>query len=129
LLLLAPVFSGTAVAGGHTVRIARGSVFVDGARLWRGRKVQSPPVWSESGDALAFTGRDLRGRSRLVVILVADAYEPATFSWPLPASARRARSVTWLGEGRVGVGPSQLDPQMVAEFSVDPAGVTSVSAR
>ncbi len=85
---------------------------------WRGRAVTSGLAWSVRHDAVAFAARDAGGRARLIVLIVDDDLEPASFSWPVPAAALPARAVTWLGEGRVGAGPSELRPKMVAEYSL-----------
>ncbi len=118
-LALVVLVASPTLAAAHEVRVARSAVVVDGSVRWRGRSVTSPVVWSERGDALAFTGRDADGRPRLVVVLVDDAIEPTAFSWPVPRQARPARAVTWLGPGRVGAGPSELQPLMVVGFSID----------
>ena len=115
-LVLLPL---TALADDPVVRVKRNRIVVDGEVAWRGRAVTSEPVWSERGDAIAFTGRDLRGRARLVVVLVEEGLEPTAFSWPVPRSAQPATAVTWLGEGKVGAGPSELHPKMVAEFTLE----------
>jgi hypothetical protein len=119
LPLLLLLVSHAAHAEEHAVKVRGNKVYVDGELRWRGRAVTSPAVLSESGEALAFTGRDRRGRSRLVVVLVSNELEPTAFSWPVPRAAQPATAVTWLGEGRVGAGPSELHPRMVAEFSLE----------
>ena len=119
LLLSLVCFAGSALATEHEVTGARGAVYVDGTVRWRGKSVTSAPVWSERGDALAFAGRDREGNARLGVVLVDDALEPVEFSWPVPRAARPATAVSWLGEGRVGAGPSKLHPRMVVAFSLD----------
>jgi hypothetical protein len=116
MILVAPHL---AHAEDHTIRVRKNRLYIDGELRWRGRAVTSAPVWSESGDAVAFTGRDHRGRARLVVVLVAEDLEPTAFSWPVPSAAQPATAVTWLGEGRVGAGPSELHPRMVAEFTLE----------
>jgi len=117
LLLLALV--APAASSEHRARVVRSSVHVDGKVRWRGRAVMSPLVWSSRRDALAFTARDRRGRTRLVVVIVDDELEPTAFSWPVPRHARPARAVTWLGEGRLGAGPSKLRPAMVVAYALD----------
>jgi hypothetical protein len=119
LLGLLSLSSATAFAQDRSVRVTRNRVYVDGELVWRGRAVISPPAWSERGDALAFTGRDPSGRARLVVVLLSDTVETTSFSWPVPASAEPAVAVTWLGDGRVGAGSSELNPGMVARYSVE----------
>ena len=106
----------SASATEHRVKVARGAVYVDGAVRWQGSAVTSPAVWSQRGDAIAFTGRDRLGRPRLVVVLIDD---DGTFSWPVPRQAWPARAVTWLGDGRLGAGPSELAPKMVVSYTVD----------
>jgi hypothetical protein len=103
-------------AASATPRVAvRGEgVWLDGARAWRG-SVVSPLVWSADGGAVAFVGRDARGRTTLVVVVPADA-APQVLVWPLPSPAR---AVTWLGPTRIGAGPSELEPRMVASFTVE----------
>jgi hypothetical protein len=102
----------------HAAHVRGGVVSVDGAVRWRGRAVTSGLAWSAHHDALAFTGRDADGRTRLVVLIVDDDLEPASMSWMVPRAALPARAVTWLGEGRVGAGPSELGPRMVAEYGL-----------
>jgi hypothetical protein len=102
----------------HSAQARGGVVSVDGAVRWRGRAVTSGLAWSARRDALAFLGRDDDGRARLVVLIVDDDLEPASLSWPVPSAALPARAVTWLGEGRVGAGPSELVPRMVAEYGL-----------
>jgi hypothetical protein len=118
-LLAALALPLTAAAEEPIVRVGSNRVTVDGELAWRGRAITSEAVWSERGDAIAFTGRDLSGRARLVVVIVDEALEPTAFSWPVPRSAQPARAVTWLGDGRVGAGPSELAPRMVAEFTLE----------
>jgi hypothetical protein len=102
----------------HEAKITGGTVYVDGVERWRGQALTSGLAWSERHDALAFAGRDRDGDTRLVVLIVDDDLEPAAFSWAVPEAARPARAVTWLGDGRVGVGPSELGPAMVAEYTL-----------
>ena len=100
------------------VTVDRGgdSVVIDGERVWHGRaSVTTPLRWSRAGDALAFVAQGRAG-TELVVLLVEDA--PVTLSWPLPR-ALSARVVTWLGPARVGVGPKELDPRVVASWTAD----------
>lgn len=104
--------------GRHHARHAGNTVLVDGDPIWRGRGVVSPLVWSERGDAVAFTARDRAGKHALVVLVVSDDAEPAALTWPIPRGARPARAVTWLGPRRLGAGPTELDPRVVASFSV-----------
>jgi len=111
--------SSMARAEAHEVLASKNAVWVDGAVHWQGRKVTSPIAWSDRGDAFAFAAVDQRGRARLVVVVVHEGFEPATFSWPISAAARPARAVTWLGETRVGTGPSVLEPRMIAEFTLE----------
>lgn len=108
----------TSPDGRHHARHAGDTVLVDGDPVWRGRGVVSPLVWSDRGDAVAFTARDRAGRHALVVLVVPDGAEPATISWPIPRAARPARAVTWLGPTRLGAGPTVLDPRVVASFSL-----------
>ena len=96
-------------------------VLVDGKAAWQGRSVTSPVVWSPQGDALAFAGKDRAGRATLVVVLVPSRSEPQALSWPIPRSAEPARAVTWLGQNRLGAGPSELAPRVVATFSYSEA--------
>jgi hypothetical protein len=117
--LLHASLAAPAHAEGRAVSVTRGAVHVDGELRWRGREVTSPVVWSGRGNALAFTGRDTRGRTRLVVVVVDEAIEPTAISWIVPPAAGPARAVVWLGEGRVGAGASQLQPAVVGEFSLE----------
>ena len=99
-----------ALATQPRAEVRAGSVWLDGQRAWRGVPT-SPLVWSATGEAVAFAGRDPTGRARLVVVL--DG--PTVMTWPL---AQPARAVVWLGPRRVGAGPSVLEPRAVASFSV-----------
>jgi len=103
--------------GAHRAEARRGAVVVDGRRVWRGQRVISPLVWSDQGGALAFTGRDRAGRTTLVVVLFLDGADPAAMTWAVPRNAEPARAVTWLGATRLGAGPSELEPRLVASFS------------
>ena len=102
----------------HEAKAQGGVVYVDGVERWRGKSLTSGLVWSGHHDALAFAGHDKSGDPRLVVLIVDDDLEPAAFSWVVPPKARPARAVTWLGERRVGAGPSELHPAMVAEYTL-----------
>jgi hypothetical protein len=98
--------------------VVRGPVvWLDGAPAWRGA-VTSPLVWSADAGAVAFTGRDARGRQALIVILPNDG-APQVLTWPIPNTAQPARAVTWLGPTRIGAGPSVLEPRVVASFTVE----------
>jgi hypothetical protein len=114
LILLAAVAS----ADEPRVKARRGAVYVDGEAAWRGRRVDSPLVWSTSGDAVAFTGRDRAGRRTLVALVFSRDATPAALSWPIPRAAEPARAVTWLGPTRLGAGPTVLEPRVVASFTV-----------
>jgi hypothetical protein len=103
--------------GSRHAEARRGAVRVDGKRVWRGRKVLSPLVWSRQGGALAFTGRDRGGRTALVVVVFVDGADPAAMSWTVPRTAEPARAVTSPGPTRLGAGPSVLEPRLVASFS------------
>jgi hypothetical protein len=106
-----------APGGEHRAVAGRGEVRVDGRRVWRGRRVLSPLVWSDQGGALAFTARDRGGRTTLVVVIFLDGADPAAMTWAVPRAAEPARAVTWLGATRLGAGPSELEPRLVASFS------------
>lgn len=103
------------------IETRRGAVYVDGQAAWRGRRVDTAPVWSHRGDAVAFTARDGAGRRALVAVIFPDGAAPAALSWPIPRNAEPARVVTWLGPNRLGAGPSELEPTVVASFSVLPS--------
>jgi hypothetical protein len=76
----------------------------------QGASTTSPFVWSPRGDAVAFASRDRTGHPSLVVLL---AHGPP-LTWRLPEPAR---AVAWLGPTRVGAGPSELTPRMVASWT------------
>lgn len=101
----------------HRAETRGRAVFIDGQAAWKGRAVTSPLVWSPHGDAVGFTARDGAGRAALIVVVVAHDAEPAALSWPIPPSAEPARAVTWLGPNRLGAGPSELAPKVIASFS------------
>ena len=103
--------------GEHRASARGGEVRVDGQRVWRGQRVLSPLVWSDQGGALAFTARDRAGRTTLVVVVLLDGADPAAMTWAVPRAAEPARAVTWLGATRLGAGPSELEPRLVASFS------------
>lgn len=102
----------------HEAKSAGGVVFVDGVERWRGQELTSGLAWSERHDAIAFAGRDRSGEERLVVLLVDDTIEPLVITWTVPPVARPARAVSWLGDKKIGAGPDELDPKMVAEYSL-----------
>lgn len=92
------------------------AVWLDGTLAWRGA-VTSPLVWSRAGEAVAFAGRDSAGRAALVVVVA--GVRPTVLTWPIPRSAQPARAVTWLGPTRIGAGPTELDPRIVASYSIE----------
>lgn len=102
----------------HAANTANGIVYVDGVERWRGQELTSGLAWSEHRDAIAFAGRDRGGQERLVVLLVDDSIEPTAITWTVPPVARPARAVSWLGEKKIGAGPDELAPKMVAEYSL-----------
>jgi hypothetical protein len=79
--------------------------------------VTSGVVWSKRGDAVAFAARERTGVTRLVVVLVDAATDPVAITWPIPTGALPAREVMWLGPTRVGAGPAELQPRVVASFT------------
>jgi hypothetical protein len=118
IALLLVMLLGNAAAAPRARAIIRGpAVWLDGAPAWRGA-VTSPLVWSADAGAVAFTGRDARGREALIVILPNDG-SPQVLTWPIPHTAQPARAVTWLGPTRIGAGPSVLEPRVVASFTVE----------
>ncbi len=97
------------------------ALYVDGKLRWslapfRRARVEALPVWSKSGDAVAFVARDAAGVGTLVVTLVTGAAAPTTLTWRLPAGTI-GRSVSWLGPTRVAAGPRELEPRVIASFS------------
>ena len=114
LVQAALVFTVLGGAAGPRVLVRGRTVWLDGAAAWHGA-VTSPLVWSADSAAVAFTGRDARGRAALVVLLPG----PQAISWPIPASAQPARAVTWLGPTKIGAGPSVLEPRVIASFTVE----------
>jgi hypothetical protein len=99
------------------------AVWIDGRLGWpesdarAAPRITTPLVWSRRGDAVAFAAREGHtGGSvhRLVVVVAAGGDEPVAITWAMP---QPARVVTWLGDRRVGAGPSALDPKVVASFS------------
>jgi hypothetical protein len=115
LAMLAP----RAGAGDRAEVRGRDAVWIDGAPAWRGGAVLSPLVWSQGGDAVAFAARDRSGRAALIVLLPGVGSGRAlVLSWLIPRAALPARAVTWLGPTRLGTGPTELEPRMIASFSV-----------
>jgi hypothetical protein len=102
----------------HEAKAQGGVVYIDGVERWRGQGLSSGLAWSERHDALAFAGWDRSGEARLVVLIVDDELEPTVIIWTVPAVAQPARTVTWLGLGRIGAGPDELNPKMIAEYSL-----------
>ena len=86
--------------------------------LTQGASTTSPFAWSPRGDAVAFAARDRAGHHSLVVLLA----NGPPLTWRLPEAAR---AVAWLGPTRVGAGPTELTPKMVASFSVSASPVWS----
>jgi hypothetical protein len=119
-LVLAALVAATPARSAERPRIStrRGAVYVDGEPAWRGRRLTSALVWSQRGDAVAFTARDRAGRGTLVALIFADGAAPAAISWPIPRAAEPAHVVTWLGPTRLGAGPSVLEPKVVASFTM-----------
>jgi hypothetical protein len=118
-LLASPVTPARAMESRrHEAKAAGGVVYVDGVERWRGQELLSGHAWSERRDAIAFTGRDRGGEERLVVLTVDDSIAPTTIVWTVPPVARPARAVAWIGERRIGAGPDELAPKMVAEYSL-----------
>ncbi|HEY3360098.1 MAG TPA: hypothetical protein VGQ83_43000 [Polyangia bacterium] len=96
-------------------------VVVDGAPLYPrrgGTRVVSNLVWSRDGSGLAFVERTTGGRLRLLVFPVLEMDEP--LSWEIPDGVlTRAPKVTWMGPAQVGVGNSEVAPQVVARFTIE----------
>lgn len=96
------------------------AVWIDGRIAWpdAGAKlapqITSDLVWSKTGDAVAFTAREKTGAGTLVVVLI-DEIGSIPITWPIPTGVS-ARSVFWLGPQRVGAGPKELDPKIVASW-------------
>jgi hypothetical protein len=92
--------------------------------LWRGpspgTRVVSDVVWSRTGDAVAFATRDREGRARLVVVMVGGDAHGQSVSWAVPARALTVSRpvVVWLDARRVMLGASELQPALVASWTV-----------
>src|SRR5688572_12912805 len=107
------------------------TVYLDGRRLWRagsGERVVAAPLRSSADDAIAFATRDRLGRLELVVVLIGGELHGHTMRWRLPAAAvapGRPPALTWLGPQRIAVGPSLLQPALVASWRTvtGPGGV------
>ena len=103
---------------------ARGgeALWVDGRLLWPEAEAGGEPrvasdlVWSRKADGVAFLSVERGGQTRLVVVLVAGEGTPAALSWDVPRSALPVHKVMWLGEARVGAGPAELEPHLVASW-------------
>lgn len=116
---------GTRVAEVRVRGVGGDGLYVDGKQVWpepgahERPKVVGAPVWSRSGDAVALVAKQSPGgeTTLVVAILTGDAAGKA-LSWNLPAAALPARSITWLGPSRVAVGPREMDPKVVASWSV-----------
>ena len=102
--------------GQHVAKVARGAVFVDGARVHPdGGPVQvlRAPIWRRDGRALAWIERR-DGQTRLVVVHPSDNAD--ALAWSLPDVARADR-VFWAGPHHLVVGPGLLHPRAIARFS------------
>ncbi len=127
VLIALALFAGNAVA--DRAKSKRGkrndAVYVDDHRVWsgdRGERVISDIELSKRRDAVAFAARTRTGIVTLVVVLVGGDTDGHTMRFPVPGRARRARrgspTVTWIGKRRVGYGPSELVPTMVASWKL-----------
>lgn len=100
------------------------SVEVGGRVLWRspraGTRVVSDLVWSRARDAVAFATRDRAGSTRLVVVMVGGDVHGQAVSWAVPARALRASRpvIVWLDARRVVLGASELQPAVVASWTM-----------
>jgi hypothetical protein len=132
LLALAMLLGGTAAAHGEVRQravVAAGSrgdasVRVGERVLWRASnpstRVVSDVVWSRAGDAVAFATRDRVGHMRLVVVMVGGDAHGQAVSWAVPPRAINVSrpSVIWLDARRVSLGASELQPTLVASWTI-----------
>jgi hypothetical protein len=135
LLALVVLLGAGNMAGAAHAEVAQRAVITAGPRgdasvqigrrvLWRsqsaGTRVVSDVVWSRAGDAVAFATRERAGRTRLVVVMVGGDAHGETVSWPVPARAITVRRpvIVWLDARRVTLGASELQPALVASWSV-----------
>jgi hypothetical protein len=132
LLALAVLLGGASVARGElrpravVVAGPRGdlSLRVGERQVWRGSgagtRVVSDVVWSRAGDAVAFATRDRAGRTRLVVVMVGGDAHGQSVSWSVPPRALTASRpvVVWLGARRLVLGASELQPAVVASWTM-----------
>lgn len=99
-------------------------LYVDGAQVWptpghrEHPQIVTPVVWSRGGDAVALVARGSAGNTTLVVAIVAGDAAGRALSWPIPKSAGALRSIMWLGPTRVAVGPREMEPKVVASWTV-----------
>jgi len=95
-------------------------LWVDGALVWppagdAACEVTGPLVWSRRGDAVATLARR-GGHTFLVVALLAPQRQ--ALEWLIPAGAGPAQAIMWLGPTRVAVGPRDMEPKVVASWTV-----------
>src|SRR5215471_17894450 len=98
LLVGAYLLAGASSASRPTrAEVIGGTVWLDGVPAWRGSSVTAPLAWSSDASAVAFAGRDARGRALLVVLVPSarPATDAAKLVWSIPRSAQPARAVTW----------------------------------
>jgi hypothetical protein len=98
-------------------------VFIDGRLAWpvgarRSAQVTAPLRWARGGHAVALLAREQQ-QTKLVVVLVDGAAAGQALEWPLPREALPARAIMWLDATHVAVGPAEMEPKLVASFSVD----------
>jgi hypothetical protein len=96
-------------------------VTVDGSPLYPRQgatRVVSNLTWSRDGSGLAFVERTTRGSLRLVVFPVLEMDDPLT--WDIPDGVLSgAPRTAWITPGQVGVGDSEVAPQIVARFTLE----------
>ena len=105
--------------GRHTLRVAAGTIFVDGRRVHGpGERVRvvAVPVWRRDGRAVAWVETTPVG-SRLAV-LVDVARPDAPMFWALPTSATNDH-LAWAGPHRIVMGNNILSPRAIASWTED----------
>jgi hypothetical protein len=117
---------GKRVAEVRTRPVGGEALWIDGAPVWPVGQagvaaLVGPLSWSKKGDAVA-TIAQKGGHTFLIVAVLGPSggarVDVQALEWLIPASVGPARAIMWLGPTRVAVGPREMEPKLVASWSV-----------